>query len=290
MRSKTFDAIGTRWTIDVYDEPADTRYESALAEVEKRISEYDKTFSRFRDDSLIARMAHHHGAYPLDDTGVTLISLYEKLYYLTDGAFTPLIGSLLESAGYDKKYSLSPQTLLPPQRWENILTLQRATLTLHEPAVLDFGAAGKGQLIDIVATTLLHHDITSYCIDAGGDIRHQNSDKKLKVGLEHPDDARKVIGVTEIGNESIAASSGNRRKWGEYHHIMNPKTLRPVNDILATWVIARNAIIADGLATALFLVRPGTLERDFSFSYLILNRDYSIRKSEDFPAELYYNE
>ena len=42
-----------------------------------------------------------------------------------------------------------------------------------EPIVLDVGAAGKGYLVDIIATLLEDHDIYDYTIDASGDIKQR---------------------------------------------------------------------------------------------------------------------
>ena len=71
------------------------------------------------------------------------------------------------------------------------------------------------------------------------------------------------------------------------HHIINPKTLSPIDDILACWVITDSAAIADGLSTALFLSTPEQFEKDFTFEYLLLNRDMKVKRSSGFHAELY---
>jgi thiamine biosynthesis lipoprotein len=116
---------------------------------------------------------------------------------------------------------------------------------------------------------------------------YKNSEKFLSVGLEHPGNFEQVIGIAKIQNESIAASSGNRRTWDKFHHIINPKTLESPKNILATWVIAKKAIIADGLATCLFFVPKEKLEKYFDFECLVLFPDYAFEKSNNFPAELF---
>jgi thiamine biosynthesis lipoprotein len=111
--------------------------------------------------------------------------------------------------------------------------------------------------------------------------------KPLRVGLENPNNFKEVIGVVEIVNQSIAASSGSRRRWANFHHIINPHTLNSPSDILSTWVIARDGLIADAIATCLFLVSREKLEKYFEFESLVLYSDYSISKSEKFNAELF---
>ena len=109
----------------------------------------------------------------------------------------------------------------------------------------------------------------------------------LRVGLEHPEDTTSVIGVANISNQSLCGSAGNRRKWADFHHIINPETLSSPKELLAVWVIAKNTLLADILTTGLFFVSPDSLLKHFKFEYLILRPDYSVEKSEGFNVELY---
>lgn len=289
MHTYTFEAIGTHWVIDINYSLSEPEFTQVKEEIRQRIEVFDKTYSRFRDDSLITKMAKSVGTYPLTPEGRELLQLYKKLYDVTDGSMTPMIGSVLEDAGYDSSYSLQPKTLHTPPAWDDVIELNGDSLRVNQPALLDLGAIGKGMLIDMVARFLNGKHMTSFCIDAGGDIYYQNAGAGLlRVGLEHPEHSDQVIGVASILNQSIAASAGNRRKWKEFHHIIDPKTLKPVTTLLASWIIADRAALADALATAVFFVQPEVLRNHFSFSYLLLLPDYTVKKSDDFPGELYY--
>ena len=71
------------------------------------------------------------------------------------GAMTPLIGGSLEQLGYDAAYSLRPAgSPTAPPRWEDALDWDGTVLTTSVPVVLDIGAAGKGQLVDLLAAEL----------------------------------------------------------------------------------------------------------------------------------------
>jgi thiamine biosynthesis lipoprotein len=243
-------------------------------------------YSRFRSDSLIARISRNAGEYKMPEDFPPMIELYHKLYRATGGLVTPLIGQVLVDAGYDAAYSLKMNApLARPPQWEDVISYTDGMLVVATPVLLDFGAAGKGYLVDLVSEIVESFGIDSYCVDAGGDIRHRG-EEALRVGLEHPLDITQVIGVTNLHNKSLCASAGNRRAWGEMHHIMHPATLTPVSDIIATWVIADTTLIADGIATALFFTAPDRLA-EFSFEYLILRKDFSIQTSPAFPAELF---
>lgn len=287
MKSE-FEAIGTGWQIDIAEELSLEKEAFLLEEIKNRIEIFDKAYSRFRDDSLVTKMGKEKGQYVLPEDADLMINTYKKMYEATSGLVTPLIGQVLVDAGYDANYSFLEKSLTKPKIWEDILKWDSPKLTLREPALLDFGAGGKGYLVDIVSEIIEKNQIKSYCVDAGGDMRQRSSESEsLKVGLEHPEDKTMVIGVVNILNQSLCGSAGNRRKWGNFHHIINPETLSSPKEILAIWVTAETTLLADLLTTGLFFLHPETLLNDFKFEYLIVYSDYSMNKSAGFNAEIF---
>lgn len=288
MTQFQFEAIGTHWHIEIAETLAPSERERLLSAIRERIDVFDKNYSRFRADSLVTDMSRRAGTFELPPDAEPIMSLYHRLYELTHGAVTPLIGQVLVDAGYDADYTLQTREMHVPPGWDEVMEWSAPMLTLKRPALLDFGAAGKGYLIDIVAGVMADFGVRSFCIDAGGDIRQRSEGgEPLRVGLEHPANAEQVIGVATILNQSICGSAGNRRTWGNFHHIINPHTLSSPRDILAVWVVAETTLRADALATCLFFVPPNDLEDAFDFEYLLIRPDYSIEKSADFPAELF---
>jgi len=282
-----FEAIGTHWQIDIPHDTDDVKRQYLLKKIIDLIEDFDKTYSRFRSDSLVTDMAHKKGRYALPDNAEALLFLYKELYELTEHRFTPLIGQVLVDAGYDAIYSFKPKKMYHPPRWEEVLDYAVPTLFMKKPALLDFGAAGKGYIIDIVSDFLKKEKMTYFCVDAGGDMFYFNkSNEKLRVGLEHPDYPSQVIGVATIRNQSICASAGNRRRWREFHHILNPHTLSSTHTVKATWVIAGNAFLADALATCLFFVEAKKLQK-YHFSYALVDEENRLEVSPDFSGEIF---
>jgi thiamine biosynthesis lipoprotein len=285
-----FDAIGTSWKIDLPDteeSPAD----KIVKAVRTRIDEFDRNYSRFRADSLVSLIAKSAGTYQMPDDARPMIELYEKMLGVTKGKMTPLVGQVLSDAGYDASYSLSPKSEINgAKKWNEVIKYNPPMLEASEPVLLDFGAIGKGYLIDIVAEILKEKEIKSFVIDAGGDIAYRDaSGKMLKVGLEDPDDATKVIGIAEIKNQSICGSAGNRRKWDKFHHIMDPDTAKSPVHIKALWVVAESTMLADALTTALFFVEPDELLRHFDFEYAIVYANRGGVVSAGFPGNFFNN-
>ncbi|MDB5184817.1 MAG: FAD:protein transferase [Candidatus Saccharibacteria bacterium] len=284
----SFEAIGTHWEVDLFAILADSiMAQTQLDALMRRIDQFDAVYSRFRADSLISRIAIAPGQYEFPPDAPPLFEIYHRLYELTDGAMTPLIGSVIADAGYDATYSLRPKPLQPPPKWDDIMEFQDGRLTTSAPLLLDFGAAGKGYLLDIIKMLLCDDANMPICLDAGGDIVVNGLSEPLRIGLENPDDPSQVIGVATIAQGSICGSAGNRRKWAQYTHIINPHSLSSDTDIAAVWVTAQDGLTADALTTALYFASPAKLLTVFDFEYAILKRDHSLQHSPSFPAEFF---
>ncbi len=283
--SFTFDAIGTAWEIKT-EQAIPIRLKKKIL---KQIEYFDLTYSRFRTDSLVAKIASRAGKYQFPMSANHLIRFYESMYALTDGKMTPLIGEMLERAGYDATYSLASQVQTRISAWRDAMSwdVEHSMLATSDRVTLDFGAAGKGYLVDLIGLTLEEAGIDTYIIDASGDMRHAGK-LKMTVGLEHPLETNTVIGVVDIRNESLCASATNRRVWGDgLHHIFDPDTKEPVHTIIATWVISSETMIADGLATALFLTDPNRLSERYDYQYVRMFSDQSVEYSKNFKGELF---
>ncbi|MDX8151006.1 FAD:protein FMN transferase [Patulibacter brassicae] len=280
------DAIGTRWRIDA-DQPLAPHADGIAA----LIDAYDRAWSRFRDDSLVARIAREGGAHPLPAAGERLLGLYDALHELTAGAVTPLVGAALEHHGYDAGYALTPRPGPPPAvaDWRTAVRWDATTLHADAPVLLDVGAAGKGQLVDLVGALLVERGVASFVVDAGGDLlrRAPAEAGPLRVALEHPGDPSQAIGVVEIGHGALAASAVNRRAWADRHHVLDGRDGRPTGEVVATWAVADEALLADGLATALFFVGPEELATRFPCAGVRLLASGRAEWSSRWPGELF---
>jgi FAD:protein FMN transferase len=279
-----FEAIGTGWQIDTARPitPSERRV------IDARIDAFDRTWSRFRDDSLVARIAREpgHWAFPAD--AAELFATYRRLYDATGGAVSPLVGDALNTLGYDSAYSLRQSgTARAVPDWDNAVSWDGSHLSTVRPMTLDVGAAGKGYLVDIVGELLHETGHTEIVVDASGDIRHWGSGS-IRVALEHPLDPTKAIGVVSVGNASICSSATNRRQWGNgLHHVIDVTTGLPTQNVIATWAIAPSGLDADGLATALFFTDPVALASEFHFTFVRMFANGTTEFSPDLDGELF---
>jgi FAD:protein FMN transferase len=278
-----FSALGTAWEI----ETATPLSKVVQRNVAERLEVFDRTYSRFRSDSLVHQL-QSPGYYVFPEDVRPLMRMYRACYELTHGQMTPLIGSMLEDAGYDADYSMVARPLRPVPPLDDVVSWDEdRTLHVKRSIVLDVGAAGKGYAVDIIAAILEENGYENYLIDASGDIRQRRGHRDV-IGLEDPFDATKIIGTMAVQNKSLCASASNRRAWGDYHHIMNPYSRLPEARVIATWVVADDTLTADAIATALFFIddtRP--LLKRFNVSYVRLLRDGRLDVDPQFKGELF---
>jgi thiamine biosynthesis lipoprotein len=283
MHAWTFEAIGTAWQIDTR-EPLP---EDVQAAVLGCIELFDKTWSRFREDSQVADIARGAGTWELPDHADPLLRFYDELHDATDGAVNPLVGRTLSDLGYDASYSLrtvATPSAVPP--WDSVEWDGRRLSTL-EPVLVDVGAAGKGLLVDLVSS-IVGRGINQFTVDASGDLYHGGT-APIRVALEHPADPTRAVGVADLDPEdALCASATNRRAWGDgLHHVLDARTGRPTSDVVATWVVATSCMWADGLATAHFFAEPEILQGRFQHEYVRMHADGRIEWSSDFPGEIF---
>ncbi len=282
-----FQAIGTVWHIDVRHPDKDFVLD-VFAHIRKRIEDFEQTYSRFRNNSLVHHISKKEGVYLLPVDATPMFDMYKRLYDLSSGSMTPLIGQVLHDIGYDATYSLTPKkSIRDVPAWQDVLkyTKSSRTLTVYKPVQLDFGAIGKGYLVDIVKDICEEKGINMFTIDAGRDIYHVG--ETLDIALENPFDTDEAIGVAHITKGSICGSSGNRRSWNVYNHIIDPHSKTSPRHIKAVWVVAETAMIADALTTAVFFTPFEVLKQHFSFEYVIVYEDGSAVISQDFPGTLF---
>lgn len=290
----TFNALGTRWEVETLKVVPD----EVRAQIARSIDAFETVYSRFKDDSLVSRVASalQGGRFTFPENALVLFELYDRLHAVTEGAVDPLVGRRLERLGYDKTYSLGRAVEhclddCQAERdlvWRRDITRDGVIVTTERPVLIDVGAAGKGLLVDSVSILLRDAGFDTFMVNASGDMRHCG-EQAIRVGLEHPSAPDRVIGVANLEGRALCASAVNRRAWGDgLHHVLDARTGHPVRGVTATWVIADDAATADGLATALFFVSSEPLAEQFDFTYVRMFADGRAEASPDFDGELFF--
>ena len=285
----SYESMGTTWAVSIWDEIDQTTLDTLQSSIIQQSMLFDQTYSRFIKTSLVWALTEKRGVVEVPEDLVTMLLLYERLNALSGGTCNPLIGFTISDLGYDADYSLKPKDIIRPvpDFQSSLHIIDDTHIELFASALIDLGALGKGFFVDTISRFLRENGIRRFLVNGSGDIFYQGNGQVLRAGLEHPGDTSKVIGVIEMTHGALCASGSNRRKWDKYHHTIDPFSLTSPQDIIATWVMAETAAIADGLATCLFLVEPERFAESYEFEYCILNKDYKVKRSTGFTAELF---
>lgn len=276
-----FDAIGTVWEIETSHELGTDHRARVGAEIER----FDREWSRFREDSSVTRVGRDGGSISSADTGA-MLDAYRDLSRATSGAVNPLVADSLDALGYDASYSfIAHPPIAAPTEWTDLVRWTAAEAAASAPALFDVGALGKGRLVDLVVAVL--DDVPGdLVVDAGGDMRVRGD--AVRVGLEHPYDPTKAIGVIELQDAALCASAINRRAWGDgLHHVLDARTGVPVRTWAATWAIAPEAMRADAVATALFFEGGPELAASWGVEWVRMTTDGRAERSPGCPAQLF---
>lgn len=245
-------------------------------EIEQHTKAFEQQFSRFLPNSEVNSWKEvvEPGQAKVSEELATLLDFAQKLKQFTKGGFNPAVGQLLETAGYNATYTFTPQDTKTWQApdW----SIEGRILNFSSSLVFDLGGYGKGYWIDKLSTFLLEHDYQHHLIDGGGDMfgtTKQNGDG-WRVGIEFPGESEKILDVVVLINQALAVSDTYKRRWGDWHHILDPRTKQATNTLKSCAVIAETAIVADALTTCL-MVSPRDLwpvfHDNFAFAALMID-------------------
>lgn len=310
IKKVSYESMGTTWDISIWDEISDEELGILNEKIFNMSDNFDKTYSRFIRSSLVWKIAESAGVYEVPSDFISMLNTYMDLYEPSEKKLNPLVGFTISDLGYDIEYSLEEKIdiRITPDLFDTVeidrldghlsrlSRLKSSKIKTTLPVLFDFGALGKGYFVDKISDYLKNKGIKRFLVNGSGDIYYSGgTDTKeripITVGLEHPNNKAQVIGTIEMFEGSMCASGTNRRKWGEHHHVIDPLTNRSTpteTGILAVWVIAPSATLADALATCLFFVQPEKLlEKGFVFEYVIMNADNMIKKSEGWKGEIF---
>lgn len=236
----------------------------------KEIERIENLMSKYREGSEISILNREGAKRPVKVSEDTLRVIRESIRVgeLTDGAFDITISPLMELWGFSKKEGHLPgeEELREARGLVNYgrisLNEEEGTIRFEKEGMkIDLGGAAKGYGVDRAADVLRENGISRAIVNAGGDmyLLGKPLDRDFwQVGLKHPRREGEILGLIKVRDEAVA-TSGDYQKYfilqgKRFCHIINPVTGRPVQSTLSVTVIAREAMRADALATALFVL------------------------------------
>jgi len=287
MNEFVFTALGTSWYITTDGEDLKEDVKAAILEY---VKVFENQFSRFLPDSESNGFCEAGaGEYAISDEFAQLLTIADGLRTITSGVYDPGVGKLLERAGYDAKYRMEPeedveQFVLP--KWSH----KEKILTIDSSIVFDFGGIGKGYCIDRVSDILKKFGYKYFLVDAGGDIfaTTKKGGEGWNIAIEYPGKPEMAVGTVKLKNQSIAVSDSFRRRWGKWHHLVHPQLKKSVENIIGAVAIARSALDADCMTSAIFFsINYEVAAKKYAAEYLIFQDNGATKISLHWEGELF---
>ncbi len=266
-RALNWEALGTYVHLATQD-PEDLVGAGAIAA--EVLDHVDRACSRFRDDSDLTRVNAHAGDWvAVDPLLVSATTVALQAADMTEGLVDPCLGRPLVALGYDVTMSAvrerDPATFQVPSEvthrpsaWREVRVDPAGALRIPADCALDLGATAKAWAADLVAAAVVDTLGGRVLVSLGGDVRIDGApgDPWPVRVTETPHDA---VGETvTLSSGGLATSSTRARRWRtgnvEQHHLLDPRTGRPVSGRWRTVTATGPTSVAANVATTAALV------------------------------------
>ncbi|HVF28951.1 MAG TPA: FAD:protein FMN transferase [Pyrinomonadaceae bacterium] len=262
-------SMGCAYTIVTYGNDAQklARITSAAFDEVDRI---DRLMSHYKPDSPLSRLNRDGAGGPVKVGAELFDFIEEALRYSreSEGAFDITVGPLMKAWGFFRGEGRVPEAAEISELRRRvgykhlILNGDEKTIRFDRPGVeLDLGGIAKGYAVDSVVSLLKRHNITAALISACGSTLYGMGTPPDSAGwevkIQNPVDPDKVALTVSLKDQSLSVS-GSAEKFFEidgvrYSHIMNPRTGRPVENMLGVAVLAGSGTAGDALDNVFYV-------------------------------------
>lgn len=192
----------------------------------------------------------------------TLLSEAAEWVAATDGAFDPAVGALIDVWGFRTEPRVPEAASLAHARestgWKLARLDKESIVRGPDGWWIDTGGFGKGAALRNLVRVLRAHGVREAIIDFGGQL--QIVGQEVDVSVADPADRDRAAMTLRVKDVAVSTSSQSERyiehNGRKYGHIVDPRTGRPVAAWGSVTVVAGDALAADALSTALFVMGP----------------------------------
>jgi thiamine biosynthesis lipoprotein len=265
-------AMGSLLTVTVWSGRS-TAAQAAMAEVFREFDRLEDLMSVWREGSEVLRLNAAAGAGPvkLEPEVIEVLGLARHYSELSGGKVDVTFGPLSQLWRFDHDQDgivPEPAALaarLPLIGWQDLVVnaasgtaeLRRKGMSVH------LGGIGKGYAVDRAAAILRRQGFESFLIQSGGEIcvgGHPGG-RAWRLGIQDPrGPGESAFAVLELANATLSTSGDYERCFMQdgrrYHHILDPESGQPARGSRSATIVASQAVAADALSTAVFILGP----------------------------------
>ena len=242
----------------------------AVLQAFQEIKRIETLMSPWLDSSDVTRINRSSGKESVKVSPETMevIKKAQEISELSEGGFDITVGPLTELWRKARKKKIPPsieevKEKLGLVNFKNIEMDQEGKVFLKKKGMaIDLGGIAKGYAVDRAFKLLKSLGYRNLIVNAGGDLRVGGFKNKQpwSIGIQNPRESQKILARISISDTAVA-TSGDYEKFflyqgKRYHHIFNPKDGFPTDDCQSVTVLCKEGMIADALATAVFVLGP----------------------------------
>jgi FAD:protein FMN transferase len=266
-------AMGTQFSVYLYAR-SEAEASGVADEVFDEVDRIEQELSNYRDTSELSRIVREAAAAPVTTDPETFRFLEESQHWseASGGAFDITVGPLMKAWGFFEHGGHVPSSeelerVRPMVGYRNV-ELDPAARTVHFRVAgvdLDPGGIGKGFAVDAAVAILRARHVRAALISAGSSTVYALGAPPGKRGwtVVVPDGLpdHQTISTIVLRNTSLSSANCNEKNFTSgghlYCHIMDPRTLQPVDGRLHVSIIDPSATASDALSNVLFVDTPG---------------------------------
>lgn len=268
--------------------------EMAFAEV----SRLESRMSSYNPESIISLVNKNAGIKPvkITDEILEVVGTALEISAQTGGVFDISFGP------FGKLWNIKHRKAPPSKKeieetkklvnYKNIvLDEKNKTLFLTEKNMsIGLGGIAKGYAAQKASEILIKNGIKNFIVNAGGDLYFKGAKNKASwtSAIKDPDGKPANLLTFKVKTDMAVVTSGDYERFfiykgKKYHHIINPNTGYPAEGIKSITVFAADPALADGYATAFFVLgyekSLKITEKNTDIAFIMIDNKNCILKS-----------
>lgn len=260
--SESFYAMNTYMSITVNCPDS----KNVVKEAKNTIVNLDKTLSAFNKTSDIYKL-NEKGSADISTETAGLLKDAVNYSKLTNGAFNPALLKVTKLWGFpDKKYRIPSDKELKEAldtAKPDKIDINGYKVSLNQEGMeVDLGAIAKGFASQKITDSFKSKGVNSALINLGGNVQTigtKDGGNPWLVAIKHPEPGKQYLGQLKVKDKAVVSSGQYERNFKKngktYGHILNPENGYPAQKgLLSTTVIYNDAVFADAMSTALYVM------------------------------------